>query len=468
MEGGFIGLSMENNIPQNINDKRRKSLNKYTFLALLVYHIPTVTSYLAKYIGLARYQYADLNFTYILILLSYMVFFLIIKIKDQITIRFIYNMLYAEIIVNLLITTYIFYVMQDLRYMTLIACLLALSFVYIQSSLFVSFIVVSVVVIDYLMVSYLGIYKMGQSGNFFSDLLIILIFLPVSLFIGYMSNLLQNQKKEIKQSRDKLKSTYETLASYNQRMIDSLHYAEMIQKSLLPGLDRMKTESPDSLIIWMPKDIVGGDIFYMFSYSESSVIALIDCTGHGVPGAFLTMIAYTEIRKIILEQGCHDPAEILKRLNLSMKNVLHKGKEKQMVDDGLDAAVIEVNHTKSCFRFAGARIPLFFIKDGQVVMVKGDKQSIGYMSSDENHIFTNHTVTHDGHCWAYLKTDGYTDQLGGENRQRFGTKQFKTLIAETYQEPFSIQRKIFLKALFDHQGSNDQVDDITVIGLKFT
>jgi serine phosphatase RsbU (regulator of sigma subunit) len=155
-------------------------------------------------------------------------------------------------------------------------------------------------------------------------------------------------------------------------MLDSLHYAEMIQQSLLPGLDRMKTESPDSLIIWIPKDIVGGDIFYMFSHPESSVVALMDCTGHGVPGAFLTMIAYTEIRRIILDQGCHDPAEILKRLNLLMKNALHKGKEKQMVDDGLDAAVIEVNHTKSCFRFAGARIPLCYIKVDQVMMIIGD------------------------------------------------------------------------------------------------
>jgi hypothetical protein len=190
-------LTMENILPQFINDNRRKSLNKYTLLALLVYHIPVVTSYLAKYMGLARYQYAELNLTYLIILLSYIVFFLIIQIKDQVTIRFIYNMLYAEIIVNLLITTYIFYVMQDLRYMVLIACLLAMSFVYIQSSLLVSFMVVSIVVIDYLVASYVGINKMGQSGNFLSDLLVILVFLPVSLFIGYMSQQLQNQKKKL-------------------------------------------------------------------------------------------------------------------------------------------------------------------------------------------------------------------------------------------------------------------------------
>jgi serine phosphatase RsbU (regulator of sigma subunit) len=382
-------------------------------------------------------------------------------------------MLYIEIFFATVFLTVFFYTMQDLRILTLIAALLAFTFVFIQSSLIVSFSIVVIVAIDYLVVSYVGVVWMGQTGNFGKDALIIMVFLPVSSFIGYMCSIVQKQHKELKQSQVKLKTTFSELEtthaileSFNQWMMESLHYAEMIQRSLLPGLDRMKTESPDSLIIWMPKDIVGGDIFYTYTHPEKTVIALMDCTGHGVPGAFLTMIVYTEIRKIILDQGCHDPAEILKRLNRSMKNVLHKNGDKQMVDDGLDAAVIEVSHNDQSIRFAGAHIPLFYIKNDVVTMIKGDKQSIGYFNSDENHTFTNHKVSFPDHGWIYLKTDGFTDQMGGEKRLRFGTNRFEKLIASTYKESFTVQRNEILKTLFAHQGANEQMDDITVIGFK--
>lgn len=464
--------TIESVLPKHVNDKRRKSLNKYTFLALIVYHIPAIAAILAKYYNLTCYQYVDILYYYILCLLIHSSFFVTILLKNQITTRFIRIMLYIEVMICMLFLTAFVYIMENHRYMILIASQLIFTFVFIQSRLIVSYIFVALATIDYLVVAYIGIIRMGQPGHFAEEVINILIFLPVSAFIGYMCSILQKQRKEIKHSRDQLeathaelKTTHETLESYNKRMLDSLHYAQMIQRSLLPGIDRLKTESPDSLIIWMPKDIVGGDIFYTYTHSEKSIIALMDCTGHGIPGAFLTMIAYSEIRKIVLDQTCYDSAEILKRLNKAMKNALHKN-GKQMINDGLDAAVVEVDHKNRCFRFSGARIPLFYIENNRPLMIKGDKQSIGYVDSNENHIFTNHTVSFMDHCMVYLKTDGYTDQLGGEERLRFGTKRFEKLISEIHNEPFSVQRKKILQTFFDHQGSNDQMDDVTVIGFR--
>ena len=463
---------MENTLPKEVNDRRRKSLAKYTGLALLVYHIPISAAYMARYLGIAQFSYKAITLVYLGIIATNLLTFAMIRAKKQITIPFIQTMLYFQVVASVFHMTGNFYVMNDLRYLTLTTCLLALIFVFIQAPLIISFIVIGVVATDYLAVSYVSGIFAAHNSNFIKDALTIMVFLPVSSFIAYMCGILQKQRGEIKQSRDKIKTTFfelenthKELETYNQRMLESLHYAEMIQRSLLPGIDRMKTESPESLIIWMPKDIVGGDIFYTCTYPGKTVIALMDCTGHGVPGAFLTLIAYTEIRKIILDQQCYDPAEILKRLNKSMKNVLHKHSGKQ-TNDGLDAAVIDVDHNTCTIRYAGAQIPVFYIEDDQVTAVKADRQSIGYVNSDVNFQFKNHSLNLKRGCCVYLKTDGYTDQLGGGKRLRFGTTRFKKMILDIHKSPFSVQRREILKSLSEYKNVNEQMDDITVIGFR--
>lgn len=463
---------MKNVLPKNVNERRRRSLAKYTALALLVYHIPMITSYLAISLDLTSLTYKNLTIVFAIIILFNALLLSAIRIKNQITILFIKFMLYLQIIASVFFMTAKFYLMIDLRFLTLLACLLALIFVFTQARLFISFIVITVVAFDYLTVSFVGKHMFGQEDFFNRDILIILVFLPVSSFLAYMCSILQQQHKEIKHSRDKLKTTYSALESthkelesYNQRMLESLHYAEMIQRSLLPGVDRMKTESPESLIIWMPKDIVGGDIFYTCTYPGKTIISLMDCTGHGVPGAFLTLIAYTETRKIILDQKCYDPSEILKRLNKAMKTVLHKHSAKT-TDDGLDAAVIDIDHATCTIRYSGACIPMFYVEDEKPFEIKGDRQSIGYVNSDLGYNFKLHTINLKKGSCVYLKTDGYTDQLGGEKNLRFGTNRFRQMITDIHQTSFSVQRKEILRNFFEYKKSNEQIDDITVIGFR--
>ncbi|MBU1167928.1 MAG: SpoIIE family protein phosphatase [Proteobacteria bacterium] len=456
---------MENSLPKHVNDRRRGTLTKYTVLALLVYHILFIAAYLAIVFEVGQYKFIDISYVYSGVLLTNFIILAIIRIKNQITIPFIKTMLYTQIMASIFYITWMFFVMDDLRYLTLIASLLALIFVFIQSPLIISYISIIVLAAMYLIVSYVSSRFIGQHENFAKEALVIIVFIPVSSFLGYMCGLLQKQQRELKQSKNKINDTYQELESFNQRMMESLHYAEMIQRSLLPGIDRMKTESPESLIIWMPKDIVGGDIFYTCTYPGKTIVVLMDCTGHGVPGAFLTLIAYTEVRKIILDEKCYDPSTILKRLNRAMKKVLHKHSKKE-TNDGLDAAVIDVDHDKCSIRYAGANIPVFIVgKDGTTI-IKGDKHSIGYLNSDVNFPFKNSTMAlRKGDC-VYLKSDGYTDQLGGEKRLRFGTRRFQQLIENMHHSPFSFQRKELLQRLINYKDSNEQIDDITVIGFR--
>lgn len=465
-------MDMENSaLPDMVNQRRRRTLYRYTLLAMLSYQLPVGVAFLAKAYHIASYDYMDILCGYVAYVSYSLMALILIRIKKQITKSYIVFILDFQAVAALIISGYLVYVMNDQRYLVLIGCLLILVFMFVQSTLLVSIISILLTVVMYLVGSYTSIVFGGQSGSFVGDILYVLIFVPVCIFIAYLATILQNQQKKIKSANSKLKTTHAELEathaeleSHNERMTDSIRYAEMIQRSLLPGIERIKGVSPESMFIWIPKDIVGGDIFYTYADPEGSLIALMDCTGHGVPGAFLTMIVYSEIRKIIMDDGCRVPSDILSRLNRAVKNVLHKNNHDNKADDGLDAAVCLINHKGRHVTYAGARIPLFYMMNDTLHMINGDKQSIGYKDSDNDFGFTDHIIDVESHGSFYMKTDGFTDQLGGEKKLRFGTNRFKQLIQDNYTAPYGEQRKTFLQSLIAYQGANEQMDDITLIG----
>ncbi|MBU1168618.1 MAG: AAA family ATPase [Proteobacteria bacterium] len=263
-----------------------------------------------------------------------------------------------------------------------------------------------------------------------------------------------------------LNLTFKKVEKANTHILEGIRYAKMIQQSLLPDVTQIRTWLPDSFYIWDPRDIVGGDFFYAGTFENGSILGIIDCTGHGVPGAFMTIIVATGLRQIIHDEGCRSPGDILKRLNAIVKTSLHQDTGDALSDDGLDAGICFLDAPSKTLTFAGARIPLICVDKNQLTMIKGDKKSLGYTTSDLNYTFTEHRITVKTDHQFYMATDGYTDQLGGGQKLRFGNKRFQHLLLENSHKPFDEQRDLLHRAFHDHIGDHNRQDDVTVVGFK--
>ncbi len=315
---------------------------------------------------------------------------------------------------------------------------------------------------------------------------------PVSM------NLRVNSKDEIgvlaesfTEMSQELKDSYEKLAEYNRtleqrvaertkelheslrdvekantKIMQSIEYARLIQYALLPNPEEMKTWLPQSFILWLPRDVVGGDIFFAEFLEDQFVIAVIDCTGHGVPGAFMTMIASSTLTRIIRDDGCANPAEILRRLNTSVKAVLHQNQTATLSDNGFDAAICLVKPGERELIFSGAKLPLFFTYQENIHVVKGDRCSVGYKRSNLEFAYSTQTIQIEKDMAFYMATDGYIDQLGGTRNTRFGSRRFKQTLQQHCGKPFEQQREMLLQAFNDYKKRFECLDDVTVVGFN--
>lgn len=251
---------------------------------------------------------------------------------------------------------------------------------------------------------------------------------------------------------------------------ESIEYASLIQNSLIPDNKTFKHFFEDYFAIWEPKDIVGGDIYLMEQVSEDEVILMvIDCTGHGVPGAFVTMLVKAVERQLmanIHKDEVISPAKILQIFNKSIKHLLKQESEDSISNAGFDGGIIYYNKKTHMLKFAGAETSLFYIDNNELKTIKGNRHSVGYKKSDANYEFTDHTVEVREGMKFYCATDGFLDQNGGEKGFPFSKKRFSNLIKENYKKTFSQQKEILFNSLANYQGDEDRNDDVTVIGFK--
>lgn len=270
-----------------------------------------------------------------------------------------------------------------------------------------------------------------------------------------------------------LNRTLEDAKNANKKLLESISYAKMIQFSMLPNPDEMRNYFPDSFLIWLPRDIVGGDFVYADAFGDGFIIIVVDCTGHGVPGAFMTMVAFSALQRIIVYESCYNPAEILKRMNRIVKASLQQDTDYAISDDGMDAAICFLSNLsgakdgKCLLTYAGARMPILYNHQDKIIMLRGDKQSIGYKKSDPNFDFTNHEIPIKEGMSFYMYSDGFVDQLDEEESQKFGTKRLKALATEAKGLPFEKQRDMFLRAFYAYKGTGERQDDVTVAGFGF-
>jgi len=273
-------------------------------------------------------------------------------------------------------------------------------------------------------------------------------------------------ERNVQERRSKLNESLGKVSEMNSNVMESLAYARMIQTAMLPDPEHIKTWFPDHFIWWAPRDVVGGDFYYVDRIENGYVVVLADCTGHGVPGAFLTLIANWELKRIVRGEAIHDPGEILSRMNRRIKKTLKQEKGTAFSNVGLDMAVCIINPENKYLDFAGARIDLRYIKNHDIHTVKADKESIGYLSQKRDPKYSVHRLILVPHMTFYLSSDGIADQPSETTGQRFGKKQLNDTLFANSDLPLNQQYEHLKKTLATHQGKRDQVDDMTMVAFE--
>jgi PAS domain S-box-containing protein len=264
-----------------------------------------------------------------------------------------------------------------------------------------------------------------------------------------------------------LQEQTEQLLFKNEQIEGSIRYAKRLQSALLPSLQELQNELPNSFLFRLPQHIVSGDFFWVETIGEETILILADCTGHGVPGAFMTILGNTLLNEIILQQNITKPNLILEELDKKLSATLKYQASKYQVADGMDAVVVVINQNQQKISFSGAKNPLYCVCGEEFHQFKGAKFPIG--GSNEYYVdknFVTEEIILKSPMMLYLATDGYQDQMGGEKSTKFMTKHFKTLLQTLYTHPIEEQQKILQTTFENWKKENKQTDDVTVIGIK--
>jgi len=295
---------------------------------------------------------------------------------------------------------------------------------------------------------------------------------------------IEAQRDEIEAQRDVVTEQRDVIAQQQKEVTDSIQYAKRIQNAMLPQPDLIKEIIPEGFILNMPRDIVSGDFYWFTHVNDLAVIAVADCTGHGVPGAFMSMIGISFLNEIVNKKNITDPAEILNSLKNNVINALHQTGKSGESQDGMDITIYTVDKQNNIMNFAGANNPLYLIpgpspketgerhfpdfhsfKEG-VVEIKGDKMPVGFYHSENEERFKSHRIQlRKGDC-IYTFSDGFADQFGGPKGKKFKYKPFKRLLTTISNKDMNEQKAILTQTLEDWIEGYDQIDDILIVGIR--
>ncbi len=280
--------------------------------------------------------------------------------------------------------------------------------------------------------------------------------------------LLENQKTilefEVKERTREVLDQKNVIEIKNREVTESLHYAKRIQAAILPDIKKINQSLQDLFILYLPKDIVSGDFYSFAQRDEKIIVAAADCTGHGVAGAFMSMIGTALLNQIVNEKGITEPSEILTQLNDGIVTSL-KQRESEM-NEGMDIALCTINNKSKTLQYSGANRPLWIIRNNEFQYYKPNKIPIGGQQYNKTDGFMQHNITLEQGDSIYLFSDGYVDQFGGDLGKKFMTKKFRELLLSVQHLSMNEQKEYLLNTLIKWKGKHDQVDDILVIGIK--
>ncbi len=269
---------------------------------------------------------------------------------------------------------------------------------------------------------------------------------------------------EVVQQKEQIEKHLHEISEQKREITDSIHYAKRIQTAALPVENLMQNIIPEHFVLFKPKDIVSGDFYWTSQKDGKSIVVAADCTGHGVPGAFMSMLGISFLNKIVNEKGITRPDEILNRLRENVIHALHQTGEEQEAKDGMDITVCTIIQNENKLQFAGANNPLYIMLNKEMKVVKGDKMPIAFY--DYMKAFTLHEFMYAKNDVFYLFSDGYADQFGGPKGKKFMYKPFRNLLIEISNKTMNEQKSILNKTIEEWRGNLEQVDDIVVFGVR--
>ena len=276
------------------------------------------------------------------------------------------------------------------------------------------------------------------------------------------NRLIEKQNASIELAKQK-----EALAVKNKSITDSINYAKRIQEAMMPTEYLFQKLLSKSFILYKPKDIVSGDFYWITEKRDKVFIAAVDCTGHGVPGAFMSIIGFDLLRTITKERDIEDPAQILNQLNEGVSGTFSKSDANDTVRDGMDIALCVINKNNNTLEYAGAMNPVYIIRNNKIIVIKGNRFSVGVIDEENKKQFESHIMPLKKGDRIYIFSDGFPDQFGGPFGKKYKYKQFKNLLLKIHKEPINTQKDLLNKEIIDWQGDLEQVDDILVIGMHY-
>ncbi len=281
--------------------------------------------------------------------------------------------------------------------------------------------------------------------------------------------LYNNLEKRVKERTKEVVAQKEIIESQNQDIIASIRYARRIQQNILPSNEEIEKIFTDYCILYEPKDILSGDFYWFSARYHYAFIAVVDCTGHGVPGAFMSVIGHTLLNQIINEEDIYEPSVILQTLHKKLGKFLSHSENysENTLRDGMDIALVRYDLIDKKIHFAGAKRPLLFIsKNSELHEIKGSHCTIGGEITAENPVYEQHTLSTQTGDRFFIFSDGYTDQFDHEDKKRYSYKQFKEFLLTNNTLPIKELKKLLANEWLKWRGSNEQTDDILVIGVQ--
>jgi serine phosphatase RsbU (regulator of sigma subunit) len=274
-----------------------------------------------------------------------------------------------------------------------------------------------------------------------------------------MEQQVSDRTKEVREKSTKLEFAYREIR-------DSINYAKRIQESILPADENITQVFGNSFIFYRPKDVVCGDFYWFSQKDDEAIIAAVDCTGHGVPGAFMTVIGNSLLNQIVNFSGITDPGRILTQLDKKLHETLQQHGN-IITNDGMDAAVCRYKINKREITFSGAKRPLYVFKQGELIEIKGNKSPIGSFGHSYDKLFSEHKINVNKNDTVYLFSDGVQDQFGGADGKKFMIKRFREMLSDIQAFPMKEQLARIEKEMALWQNDYEQTDDMLLIGIRF-